>query len=373
MEDGITSGKFDLYGNLLDEEEGILGDLKITNSYKLMRALGIYKVDVETGEVYKTGAKKGQPKTRKEFRYDGMKDIFDWAIQLNYYRKLLEREGYQVNRMVIQAICRDSNLKTAAERGITQKSYLIEINKISDHWLQKYFSKKAEMLKTALENQELPPIRGYKQWQMIGRQVKKGTKAIYIFSPATKIIKEKNAEGEEEKKIIIKGFYPMSVFRYEDTEGEKLPEYDYKPEKYPPFFDVAEKLGIEVSYKPLKYDYYGKYNSKRDRIELCSESAVTYYHELAHALDNRLNGELKKSSERRNEIVAEFSAVVLCQLSGIEGYEDQSYRYIKHYCENDKSDNAILKSIMKILSDVEKIVEEVLNVSEDVELLKKVA
>ena len=136
---------------------------------------------------------------------------------------------------------------------------------------------------------------------------------------------------------------------------------------------MAEKLGIEVSYKPLKYDYYGKYNSKSDRIELCSESAVTYYHELAHALDNRLNGELKKSSERRNEIVAEFSAVVLCQLSGIEGYEDQSYRYIKHYCENDKSDNAILKSIMKILSDVEKIVEEVLKVSEDVELLKKVA
>lgn len=158
MEDGITSGKFDLYGNLLDDEEGVLGDLKITNSYKLMRALGIYKVDVDTGEVYKTGAKKGQPKTRKEFRYDGVKDIFDWAIQLNYYRKLLEREGYQVSRMVIQAICRDSNLKTAAERGIIQKSYLIEINKISDHWLQKYFSKKAEMLKTALETKELPPI-----------------------------------------------------------------------------------------------------------------------------------------------------------------------------------------------------------------------
>lgn len=215
--------------------------------------------------------------------------------------------------------------------------------------------------------------RGYKQWQKCGRQVKKGTKAIYIFSPATKIVKETNTEGEEEKKLIIKGFYPTSVFRYEDTEGEKLPEYDYKPKKYPPFFDVAEKFGIEVSYKPLKYDYYGKYNKNNDSIELCSESAVTYYHELAHALDNRLNGELKKSSERRNEIVAEFTAVVLCQLSGIEGYEDQSYRYIKSYCENEKSDNAILKSIMKILSDVEKIVEEVLEVSEDCEILKKVA
>ena len=158
LEDGITSGRLDLYGNLLDEEEGILGDLKVTNSYKLMKALGIYKVEVETGEVYKTGMKKGQAKTIKEFRYDGVREILDWAIQLNYYRRLLEKEGYPVKRMVIQALCRDSNLKTAVERGITEKSYLIEINKISDYWLQKYFSKKATMLRDAMETRELPPI-----------------------------------------------------------------------------------------------------------------------------------------------------------------------------------------------------------------------
>ena len=41
-----------------------------------------------------------------------MKDIFDWAIQLNYYRKLLEREGYQVNRMVIVAFVIDKYRQT---------------------------------------------------------------------------------------------------------------------------------------------------------------------------------------------------------------------------------------------------------------------
>ena len=86
-----------------------------------------------------------------------------------------------------------------------------------------------------------------------------------------------------------------------------------------------------------------------------------------------MNGDLNKNLKNRNEIVAEFSAIVLCQLSGVEGYEDQSYKYIKHYCEKDKTDNAILKSIMKILSDVEKIVNEVLKVSSDFEVLKKVA
>ena len=41
----------------------------------------------------------------------------------------------------------------AKARGITPL-----FDKISDHWLQKYFSKKAEILKTALETNELPPI-----------------------------------------------------------------------------------------------------------------------------------------------------------------------------------------------------------------------
>ena len=81
LKDAITSGKFDMYGKILDESDGTLGDLKVTSSYKLMKALGIYKVDVPTGETFKTGARKGQPKTRKELRYDGVRHVMDWAIQ----------------------------------------------------------------------------------------------------------------------------------------------------------------------------------------------------------------------------------------------------------------------------------------------------
>ena len=166
LEDGITSGKFDLYGDLLDEGDGVLGDIKVTNSYKIMKALGIYKVEVPTGEVYKTGEKKGQPKYRKDIRTDGVKEKFDWTLQLNYYRRMLEREGYEVKKMVIQAINKDSSGRIGAETGITEKSYLIEINRISDHWLKKYFSIKAKMLKEAIENKELPPIcNARERWQ----------------------------------------------------------------------------------------------------------------------------------------------------------------------------------------------------------------
>ena len=100
----VTSGKFDLYGNILNNNDGVLGDLKVTSSYKLMKALGIYKKRVPTGEVYKTGSRKGQPKYRNELRYDGAHHVLDWAIQLNYYRLLLEQEGFPVQEMYIQAM-----------------------------------------------------------------------------------------------------------------------------------------------------------------------------------------------------------------------------------------------------------------------------
>ena len=158
LKDDITSGQFDLYGKILDADEGVLGDLKVTSSFRLMRALGIYKVKVDTGEVYKSGLKKGQPKFKTELRYDGVRDLLDWAIQLNYYRLLLERAGFKISRMYIQAICRDASLRIAAERGIDKPVYIIPINKISDHWLTRYFQHKAKLLNEAIATKTLPPI-----------------------------------------------------------------------------------------------------------------------------------------------------------------------------------------------------------------------
>ena len=163
LKDDITSGQFDLFGKILDTDEGVLGDLKITSSFKLMRALGIYKVKIDTGEVYKSGLKKGQPKFKIELRYDGVRDLLDWSIQLNYYRLLLERAGFKISRMYIQAICRDASLRIAAERGIDKPVYIIPINKISDHGLNRYFQHKAKLLREAIATKTLPPICSFRE------------------------------------------------------------------------------------------------------------------------------------------------------------------------------------------------------------------
>lgn len=163
LSDPITSGKFDLYGQIIDSSDCVLGDIKVTSSYKLMKALGIYKVEVQTGEVYKTGARKGQMKTVKQLRTGGVRNVLDWAIQLNYYRILLEQQGFKVNKMLIQAMCRDSNLRVASERGIDKNIYLIKINKISDTWVKKYMAKKAEAVTMALAQNKTPAICSFRQ------------------------------------------------------------------------------------------------------------------------------------------------------------------------------------------------------------------
>lgn len=163
LKDDITSGQFDLFGKILDTDDGVLGDLKVTSSFKLMKALGIYKVKVDTGEFYKSGLKKGQPKFKTELRYDGVRDLLDWSIQLNYYRLLLERAGFKISRMYIQAICRDASLRIAAERGIDKPVYIIPINKISDNWLNRYFQHKAKLLREAIKSKTLPPVCSFRE------------------------------------------------------------------------------------------------------------------------------------------------------------------------------------------------------------------
>lgn len=158
LKDDITSGKFDLYGEILDRDDGVLGDIKVTSSYKIMKALGKYKVDVLTGESYKSGQKKGEPRYRKEWRCDGCRGIGDWAVQINYYRILLQQQGMTVNKMVIQAMCRDNSLRMANERGIDRAIYLIPVNSISDRWIHRYMRYKANALQQALATGALPPV-----------------------------------------------------------------------------------------------------------------------------------------------------------------------------------------------------------------------
>jgi antirestriction protein ArdC len=214
--------------------------------------------------------------------------------------------------------------------------------------------------------------RGYKQWQKVGRQVKKGAKAVYILAPNTrkakkKAIDEKTGEEKEEVYTAITGFRFIPVFRYEDTEGDSLPEFDFDPPELPPLRDVAKKFGInEVIYSPGDGTSYGFYawGDGKKRIVLHTHDIKTWFHELGHAVHATFK-ELKNGQQSDQEIVAEIFAAVMCELHGVQGYHAHAWEYVKRY--SDSEPQKALQAIFKILSDVEECLDRVFSIESTLE------
>jgi hypothetical protein len=189
----------------------------------------------------------------------------------------------------------------------------------------------------------------------VNRFVKKGSKAFYILAPyLTKVEKD---DGQEE--TLLKGFLAVSVFRYEDTEGEPLnyPEFQL-PEL--PLIEVAEAWGISTKSVPGNYRYYGYYSKERKEIGLAAKEEIVFFHELSHAAHEKVLGQLKTGQRWNQEIVAELGASVLCELVGKRGdmYLGNSFRYISLYAQ--KADLSPLSACLKVMTDVEKVLQMIL-------------
>ena len=146
---GIT-GAFDYY------ESGKLYDSKTYGSYKVMQCLGLKTKEQETGEAYKSGARKGQPK-KKKIIVQGEPELTEQELQMNLYRMMLEDAGFPVKGLFLDVNVRDGNTVPARQRGIMKNAYLIPIPKLPDDQVLAYFLPKRNALLTALETGEMPP------------------------------------------------------------------------------------------------------------------------------------------------------------------------------------------------------------------------
>lgn len=207
--------------------------------------------------------------------------------------------------------------------------------------------------------------RGFRQWQEVGRSVKKGAKAIYILAPRKRTITvttrdPETGEEKKEKGQIISGFRDIPVFRYEDTEGQPLPERQgYKPPQLPPLHEIAEYFGVEeVIYAPFDGSCYGFYTcGAGKKIVLHTHDVKTWFHELGHAIHNTIRP-LRGGQVPEQEIVAELFAATMCELHGISGYHQYSWDYMKSYSGNDPAKT--LQLVFRILSDVEECLNRVM-------------
>ena len=190
--------------------------------------------------------------------------------------------------------------------------------------------------------------RGYKQWEEVGRHVKRGCRAAYILAPRLAMI-EDEATGSEKKTLC--GFFGVPVFAYHDTDGDALAELSYAPRELPPLMEAAERLGVQVTWQPLSSSRLGDCTTNGTRINLGTHDPAVFFHELAHAAHAKLNGRLNGGQDAHQETVAEFTAAVLMDLYGLGDCTGNAWHYIQAYNKDP------LKAIFQALSTVGKVLE----------------
>ena len=139
--------------DILEIENGhiILVDYKTSGSFKVAKALGFYVDDEPTGEIYKSGKRKGEVKTRKVLKRDDSKiDRYEWELQLNKYRMEYEKREFKPDELKIQCIVRDGNTYIARSRGVFRNIYYFNIPILPDKEVIDYFGMKRKALLQAI-------------------------------------------------------------------------------------------------------------------------------------------------------------------------------------------------------------------------------
>jgi len=171
----------------------------------------------------------------------------------------------------------------------------------------------------AMQRPDAHRVAGYRAWQAMGRQVKKGAKGIAILCPAP--IKGKTDAGDDA--VIALRFRTGYVFDQVDTEGADLPAltiHAVEGERYTALLrqliEIAERGGLRVTFKDrLVWDANGvSYGD--GRIELkqgnpAGNLCKTLCHEIAHERMHRAE-ERRTFTTQQAECQAEAVAYGVC-------------------------------------------------------------
>jgi len=192
--------------------------------------------------------------------------------------------------------------------------------------------------------------RGFRQWLDVGRNVKKGAKAIYILAPRLK---------KEDKTLI--GFLGVPVFKVEDTQGDPLNYEKAIPEF--PLMERAKEWGLNVHAVEGNDRYWGIYNGQE--IKLATPEECVFFHELSHHAHKLVIGELKPGQDWKQEIIAELSAAALCRIVGLKKETiGNTYKYIVQYAE--KAKLSPVKACLEVLHEVEQVIKLIIGGDENV-------
>jgi hypothetical protein len=208
--------------------------------------------------------------------------------------------------------------------------------------------------------------RGYRQWEAVGRHVKKGQKAVYILAPCVKKFETEGDDGETKEGSALYGFRSVPVFGLEQTDGEPL-AVDTEAIAWLqglPLREVAESWGLEIqSYSGRAGGTLGYYSSAGS-IALGVENLSTWCHEMCHAADARNIGGLKPGQRVDQEVVAELGSAILLTILGkqVEADLGGCWEYVEHYAS--KTRKSTIDVCLELLNRTCKAVDLILTTAE---------
>jgi hypothetical protein len=196
-----------------------------------------------------------------------------------------------------------------------------------------------------VQHPEATRVAGYRTWQSLGRQVRKGEHGIRILAPCKYRRTELDAEtGQEITYAGIRGFTTTSVFDVSQTDGDELP--DVAPtlldgEGVAGLWDALAVQVKEQGYTLERGECFGangvtdhSVRTVRVRADVSdAQASKTLCHELAHVLLHP-DSAAYFQCRGRSEVEAESVAFLVCQAAGLttDGY---SFPYVARWADGD--------------------------------------
>jgi antirestriction protein ArdC len=225
----------------------------------------------------------------------------------------------------------------------------------------------------------LSRVAGYRAWQGMGRHVVKGARSFAVSAPVRRRLTAEEAaqraktgqpafDGEGRPAVVVRGFRLERVFRYEDTDGEPLPEVaevgyvtgDTPTGAWDALAALLAAAGHRLTTEPEPGDTRGHTDYTEQVVNIdpaypMADRVHTLVHELGHLRAGHATRRDISCAQRETE--AESVAFIVCTVLGLQ-VGDVAATYVGGWTDGDPdtisaAQTAIHQAARSLLADLE--------------------